>query len=51
MSVSESGVTEYRVAFVSAAKYACSCAIASGGPAIIVDAGCEILISSPGWVS
>ena len=40
VSISESGVTGYRVAFVSAAKYACSCAIASGGPAIIVEAGC-----------
>ena len=47
MSVSESEVTANVVAFTSAAKYACSCAIACGGPAIVVAAGCEIVILSP----
>ena len=51
VSVSESAVTANLVAFVSAAKYACSCAIASGGPAIIVAAGCAIVIASPARVS
>ena len=47
VSVSVSAVTVNCAAFSSAEKYSCSCAMAFGGPAMSVAAGCEIVILSP----